>query len=139
MPRACADVREAELLQERSDVALAVVDAEALGDDALKIHAPPAHDAVLLPIGAGLDDLRELGALFRRQARRHAARQIVRQPVRSGGVEAMNLVAQRLAVHPADGSSLGAAFAVDDGGQRQQSPALVGVLGLLRQTPKLRG
>ena len=60
MARPCADVREAELLQKLSDIALVEVDAEPLGDDALEVDPPPAHDAVLLTIRAGLDDLREL-------------------------------------------------------------------------------
>ncbi len=55
------DVREAELLEELSDIAWMKVDAEPLGDDALEVEPTPAHDAVLLPIRTRLDDLRELG------------------------------------------------------------------------------
>ena len=57
-------MREAELLEKRADVAFAILDAEALGDDALEIYAPPAHDAIPLASGACLDDLREFGALL---------------------------------------------------------------------------
>ena len=42
------------------DIALVEVDAEPLGDDALKIDTPPAHDAVFLALRASLDDLRKL-------------------------------------------------------------------------------
>ena len=83
MTRARAHVREAELLQKRSDRALVIVDPETLGDDALEIDAPPAHDAVDFAVRAGLDELGELAQLLRRQARRRAARvPVVDQPVR---------------------------------------------------------
>ena len=62
-------MREAELLQEFSDIALVELDPEPLGDDALEVHPPPAHDAVLLTIRTRLDDLRELSQLLRRKAR----------------------------------------------------------------------
>ena len=39
----CAHVREAELLQQRSDIAFAIVDAQALGDDVLQTDAVPAQ------------------------------------------------------------------------------------------------
>ena len=65
MARPRADVGEAELLQKLSDVALVIVDAEPLGDDALEVDPSPAHDAVLLAIRPGLDDRGELGQLLR--------------------------------------------------------------------------
>ena len=55
---------EAEFLQEFSDVALVDVDAERLGDDALEINTPPAHDAVFLAVRASLDDSGDLGHLL---------------------------------------------------------------------------
>src|SRR6185437_8139400 len=58
-----ADMREAELLQEFSDIARMKVDPEPFGDDPLEVDPTPAHDAVLLAIRAGLDDGRELGQL----------------------------------------------------------------------------
>ena len=70
MARARADVGEAEPLQQRSDMAFVIVDAEALLDDALEIEAPPAHDAVDLSVGASFDDRRQFGLLRRRQTRR---------------------------------------------------------------------
>ena len=67
MARPCADVGEADLLQKRPDIALVEVDAEPLGDDALKIDTPPAHDAVFVTLRASLDDLRKLGCLLSRK------------------------------------------------------------------------
>jgi hypothetical protein len=63
MTRPCADVREAELLQQLADIARMKVDAEPLGDDALEVDPPQAHDAVLLTIRASLDDLGQLSQL----------------------------------------------------------------------------
>ena len=62
-----ADVGEAEFLEELSDIAGMKVDAEPLGDDALEVDPPPAHDAVLLMIRTRLDDLREPSQLLRRR------------------------------------------------------------------------
>jgi hypothetical protein len=58
-----ADVGKAELLEKLADVALVIVDAEALGDDALKINPSPAHDAVDFPVRTRLDDRGQLGQL----------------------------------------------------------------------------
>ena len=67
MARSCAGMGEADLLQKRPDIALVEVDAEPLGDDALKIDPPPAHDPVSLALRASLDDLRKLGHLLGRK------------------------------------------------------------------------
>ena len=83
MARPGAHVREAELLQKLADIALVKVDPEPLGDDPLEVDPPPAHDAVPLAIRAGLDDLRELGQLLRRQTRLGTLRPIVDEPVRA--------------------------------------------------------
>ena len=45
-------------------MALMIGDAEAFLDDLLKIDASPAHDTVDGRIGAGLDNLRQLGELL---------------------------------------------------------------------------
>ena len=55
MARASADVTEADLVQDLADRALVIGDAEALGDEKLKINALPAHDPMHGPIRAGLD------------------------------------------------------------------------------------
>ncbi len=49
MTRSGAHVREAELLENLANRALMVGDAEALGDETLKINAPPAHDPASQP------------------------------------------------------------------------------------------
>src|ERR1700734_880853 len=102
MTRPGADVREAKLLQELSDIARMKVDAETFGNDTLEIDAPPADDAICLTVRAGLHDLRKLSQLFRRQARLRTFRPVVDEALRPRNVEAMNPVAQRLAIHAAN-------------------------------------
>ena len=75
-----ADVGEAELVQKLADIARMKVDAEPLGDDALEVDPPPAHDAILLTIRTSFDDLRQLGQLLRRQARLWTIRPVVDAP-----------------------------------------------------------
>ena len=70
-------------LQKLSDIARMEVDAEPLGDDALEIDAPPAHDAIFLTVRASLDDLRELGQLLRRQAGLGTLRPVVDEALRT--------------------------------------------------------
>ena len=52
MPRARADVRKTELLEQLADVAFMVFDPEPLGDDRLQVDPPPPHDAIDFEIGA---------------------------------------------------------------------------------------
>src|SRR5271165_3162666 len=94
-----ADVGEAESLQKLADTARMKVDAEPLGDDAFEVDPTPAYDAVLLTIRTGFDDLRQLSQLLRRKARLGTLAPVVDQALRTRRVEAMNPVAQRLAVH----------------------------------------
>jgi hypothetical protein len=77
MARSCADVGEADLLQKRPNIALVEVDAKPLGDDALKIDTPPAHDPVSLALRASLDDLRKLGHLLGRKPGLRAFRPVI--------------------------------------------------------------
>jgi hypothetical protein len=44
MARARAHVRKAQLLEKRPDIALMIIDAETLVDDALEIDAPPPNE-----------------------------------------------------------------------------------------------
>ena len=136
MTRPSADVREAELLQELSNIARVKVDAEPLSDDALEVDPPLAYDAVLLTIRPGLDDLRKLGPLLLRQARLGTRRPIVDEALGPSGVEAMHPVAQRLAVHAADLGCSPSVHPVPDRRQRQKLPALVGVLRPTGERPK---
>ena len=64
MTRPGADVREAKLLQELSDIARMKVDAEPFGNDTLEIDAPPPDDAIFFTVRAGLHDLQKLSQLF---------------------------------------------------------------------------
>jgi hypothetical protein len=93
-------------------LALLIVDAEALLDDALKIDAPPAHDAVDLSVWPCFDDRREFGLLSRRQTRRRPFRPMVQKPVGARFIKAVNPVAQRLLIHAADTGGVGAAHPV---------------------------
>src|SRR5580693_2058844 len=131
------DVGEAEFLEELSDIAGMKVDAEPLGDDALEVDPPPPDDAIFLTIRPGLDDLRELRLLLRRQARLGTRRPIVDDALGPGGVEAVHPVAQRLAVHSADLSCSSSVHPVPHRRQRQKAPALVDVLRPPGQRPKL--
>jgi hypothetical protein len=89
MARPRADVGEAEFPQKLSDMARMKVDAEPLGDDALEVVPTPAHDPVLLTIRAGLDDLREVSQLLRRQARLWTFGPMVDEALRTRRVEAI--------------------------------------------------
>src|ERR1700728_2157140 len=102
MTGARTDLAAAEFLEQLSDIAGMKVDADPLGDDALEVEPTPAHDAVLLTIRTGLDDLRQLSQLLRRKARLGTLRPAVDEALRTRAVEAMDPVAQRLAVHSAD-------------------------------------
>ena len=61
------DVGETKLLKKRTDVSLAIVNAEPLFDDPLKIDLPPANDAILLAVGSCLDDSSQFLKLFSTQ------------------------------------------------------------------------
>ena len=115
------------------------LDAEPLGDDALQIHPPPSRDAVDFPIRAPLNDLGQLGHLFRRQTRRRAARPIVLQTVQTERVEAVNPIAQRLPIHSADLGRLSALPSVLNRRKRKQPSALGRILRTSRQRAKLFG
>jgi hypothetical protein len=130
-------VREAERLEKLADRALVVGDAEALADDALQINAPPAHDAVHGPVWAGLDELRDLGTLLRREAGRRALGPAVEKTLGAMLVEPVHPVAQRLSVHAADPRCLRPVHSVENRRDRQQTPALVRVPGGGRQSPEL--
>ena len=139
MARPRADVREAELLQQLSDIALVEHDPEPLSDDPLEVEPPPAHHPVLLTIRAGFDDLRELSQLLIREARLGTLGPVVDQALRTRGVEAMDPVAQGLAVHAADLRRRAAVHSLADRSQRQKPPTLVDVLRPTGEPAKLPG
>ena len=137
MARTRADVSEAKLVQDLAHRALVVVHAEPLGDQALQVHPPPAHDTMHGPIRAGLDKLGQLGLLRGGEAGRIAFRPGVREPVRTVRVEAVHPVAQGLPVHAADAGRVRPVHPVQHRGNRQQATALVGVLRRRRKPAKL--
>src|SRR5271169_2478659 len=85
---------------------------------------------------ASLDDLRKLGHLLGRKPGLRAFRPVIEKPLKTGGVEAVNPVAKRLAVHAADPRGRPSVHAVPDRSQRQKPPALVDVLGPTGEPPK---
>ena len=124
MARPRADVGKAKFLQKLADVALVIVDAEALGDDPLEIDPAPPNNAVDFPIRTRLDDPSELGQLIGRQPRLGTARPIVEEAIGPCYVEAMNPVAQGLAIHAPDLGRLAAVHSVPNRSQRQKPSAL---------------
>jgi hypothetical protein len=100
---------------------------EPLGDDALEVDPPPAHDPVLLPIRARFHDPSERRHLLFRQARLAAFSPVVQEPVRPGGVETVNPVAKGLAIHAANLRRRTAIHAVPHPGQRQEPTTLIDV------------
>lgn len=137
MPGPCADVREAERLQDLADCALVVVDAEAFEDELLQIDTPPPNDAVDGAVGAGLDDLGEFDQLRLRQPGWVPLRADVGQPVGTLFVEAVDPIAQGLAIHATDPGRLLAVHPVEHGCQRQQPSALVGMLRRGSEPPQV--
>jgi hypothetical protein len=69
MARTRAHMGKAQSMEQRSDIALMIGDAETLTNNALKIDAPPAHDAVDLSVGTRLDNGGQFSLLVRRQPR----------------------------------------------------------------------
>jgi hypothetical protein len=122
-------VGEAKLLQKRTDVSLAIVNAEALFDDPLKVDPPPANDAILLAVGSCLDNSSQFRKLLSTQPWFNAACMDVAQTIRPLVIETMNPIAQGLAIHPAYAGGVRPVHAIEHGGQRQKASALVVVLG----------
>ena len=137
MARAGADVGEAEPLEELADRALVIGDPEALEDHALQVDPTPAHHAVHGPVRTGFDELRNLKTLLLREARLATFGPVVQKTVGAVFVKAVNPIAQRLAVHPADPGRLRPVHAVQDRSQRQEPTALVGILRRRSKPPKL--
>lgn len=114
MTRARAHTRKAELLQQRSNIAFVIIDAETRGCDALEIDAPPSHNAVDAPVGTRFDNAGELGFLGRQSRGVGPLAQASRSPSGTAPYEPMNPVAQRLPIHAADPGRIGAVHSVQD-------------------------
>jgi len=76
-------------------------DAEQGLDLLLEIDAPPAHDTILVRIGAGLDKPGDLRLLLRSQPRLAALRLAIEQAANTLGVVAVHPVPQGLPIHAA--------------------------------------
>ena len=113
------------------------VDAEPFGNDTLEIDAPPPDDAIFLTVRPGLHDLRKLSQLFRRKARLGTFRRVVDEALRPRSVEAMNPVAQRLAIHAADLRRRAPVHSISNRSQRQKTTALADVLRPASERAKL--
>jgi hypothetical protein len=132
-----ADVREAELLQNPPQAHFRQIDAEALTQNTLQIDAAPAHDAVRLRVGTGLDQLLERLLLILRELRRSPGRFDVDQPLRTVLVKTVYPVPQRLPVHAPDPRRLGAVHPVMNRSQRQQPTGLPDAFSPCCKRPQL--
>src|ERR1700722_12718143 len=70
----------------------------------------------------------KLGCLLSRKPGLRAFRPVINKPLRTRGVEAVNPIAQRLAVHAADPRGRPSVHSVSNPCQRQKPPALIDVL-----------
>ena len=125
---------EAEPPQFASHRGLIQADAKACVEPSCQVLAPPAHHAVTLRVRAALHGFGERLALRLAELGRLARRLAVDQPRRPADVEGQHPITHRLQAYRAGQRRFRAAAAIIDHGQRQQSPALVGVAAGLRQT-----
>ena len=102
MTRPRADVGEAELLQKLADIALVKVDAEPLGDDALEVDRRQRTTPSSSRSGPASTICANSASCSAESRGFGTFRPFIDKPLRTRGVEAMNPVAQRLAVHAAD-------------------------------------
>ena len=128
MPWPCADVREAQFLENLPKPHFGEINTEALAKNALQVHTTPAHHPMLKRIGPCLHQFAQSLFLFCRKSRRTPGWLDVDQTSGTLLVEAMHPIPQRLAVHPADARGLLAIHPVVNRRNRQQPPRLIGVL-----------
>lgn len=101
MTRPGADMGKTKTFQQSGNMPFVVDDAEALLDHALQINPAPAHHTVTLPIGPGLDQGLQFGLLCSVQTAGRPRMLMIAQAIRPFGIEAVDPVPQRLAVHAA--------------------------------------
>lgn len=101
MARAHREPAVAEPGQHLADRAFVQGDAEPPREFVAQIHPPPAHHAVTIRIGPGLDPGGEFRGLLGRQLRLRTGRLPIVQSAQAFGVVAVNPISQRLTVHPA--------------------------------------
>jgi hypothetical protein len=139
MTRTRTHVGEAELFQDRSDIALVKVNTEPFLDDGLQINTPPANNAIYLMIRSSLDDGSQFGSLFARQPGLDTSGMAVQKSFGAKLIEAMDPVTQGLPVHAANTCGIGPVHAINNRRKRQQTPALVAVLCAFGEMPKMGG
>lgn len=122
MTRPCADAGKTEFLEQLAKGALVIVDAKALQNDRLEIYPPPSDHTVDGGIGSRLDQVGQLCLLLDCQARVWPSISGILEPIRTALIEPVHPIAQGLAVHAADASSIGAVHPVHNSSQRQQAP-----------------
>ena len=108
MLRARAHVRKPQLVEKPRHRALMILHPEPALDLRPQVNPTPAHHAVGLRIGAGLDELSQFRQLLRAQPPTRPRSLAARKAVRTLGVEATHPVPKRLTAHPAQQRSLGA-------------------------------
>ncbi len=128
---------EAKPLENLADAALMVGDTKARPDYVGQVDTSPAHNPVMLRIGALQNDLREFIQLAGRQSALGAFRPLIDETPRAMCVEAVNPIAQGLTVHPANLGGRLTAHAVVNPRNRQQTAALLRILRLGRITTHL--
>lgn len=116
MSGARTDVGEAKLFQKRTDISLAIVNAESLFDNPLKIDPPPANDAILLAVGSCLDDSSKFREFFSTQPWFNAACMDVAQTIRPLVIKTVNPIPKGLAIHPTYAGGVRPVHAIQHGG-----------------------
>src|SRR5437899_4592669 len=137
MPRPRADVRKAEVLENAAKPHFREINPEAFPQNALQVHAAPAHHPVLLRIGPRFHKSAQLLLLIRRKLRTATRRLDIEETVGALLIEAMDPVPQRLTIHAANAGRLLAIHPVVNRRYGKQSPRLVRVLHRSRHAAKL--
>ena len=132
--RARADMGKSSLEQPRHR-AFVVMGAEVVFDPRRQINPPPPHHPVYLGIGTALHNRRQALQLRRRQLHRRPGQGAVDQAFRPFGVEAVNPVAQGLAVHAAKTGRRRAAVTFVNRRNRQQTTNLTTIPRPRRNSP----
>jgi len=121
--------------EQNADAALGVGNAERGRDLRHQIRTAPAHDAVHRRIRVHLDPRRQLFGLGWREPTRRPRRGAIDQALRPLGIEALDPVPERLAVHPAGPRRITPARPFDN--QRQKPPALRAIAARRRQPAQI--
>ena len=138
MARAGSDVGEAERLEKLADAALVIGDAETPRDHPFRSMRRQRTTPSVLGSGPVSTISANSTNCAAGQPRLRPFAAMILQTYRPFGVETMNPIAQHLAVHADRLRRLGPILPLKHRRQRQQSPALVGVLRSLSEPWQLR-